>query len=218
MIETYSLAKLGRGYKLSKNITLGEFASKGADGSEPTPVDLELIEKVQQMRDLLGAAVHINSGYRTVKHNAAVGGVAGSYHTKGMAADIYFDGVSDEVAAQCAEYVGFGGIGLYPGRIHVDTRPGRYRYRKPGRDYIAVDGFPGFMPPAPEPETTERESEMRYKTVEELPEWAKPTITRLADKGLLAGRGEAGLDLSEDMIRLLIINDRAGVYARPCCK
>ncbi len=150
MIEQYSLAKLGRNYKLSENITLGEFASKGADGSEPTLVDMELIRKIQCMRDLLGAPVHFNSGFRTVKHNAAVGGVAGSYHTKGMAADIYFDGVSDEVAAQCAEYVDFGGIGRYPGRIHVDTRPGRYRYRKPGKDYITVAGFPGYVPSVPE--------------------------------------------------------------------
>ncbi len=158
MVKQYSLVKLGRGYKLSKNITLGEFASKGADGSEPTLVDPELIEKIQQMRDLLGAPVHFNSGFRTVKHNAAVGGVAGSYHTKGMAADIWFgntfaDRIPDEEAARCAEYVSFGGIGLYPGRIHVDTRPGRYRYRKPGKDYITVAGFPGYVPPAaPEPE------------------------------------------------------------------
>ncbi len=157
-IVFYSLAKLGASYKIMANITLGELASKGSDGSEPTPVDMVLAAKIQQMRDLLGKPVHINSVYRTVKHNASVGGVAGSYHTQGMAADIWFgdtfaDRIPDEEAAQCAEYVGFGGIGLYPGRIHVDTRPGRYRYRKPGKDYITVAGFPGYaLPVAPEPE------------------------------------------------------------------
>jgi hypothetical protein len=56
------------------------------------------------------------------------------------------------------------------------------------------------------------ETEMRYKTVAEMPDWAKATIQKLMDKGLLAGKGEAGLDLSEDMIRMFIINDRAGLY------
>ena len=44
-----------------------------------------------------------------------------------------------------------------------------------------------------------------------MPEWARPTIQKLADKGLLKG-GENGLNLTEELMRLLVINDRAGVY------
>lgn len=51
----------------------------------------------------------------------------------------------------------------------------------------------------------------RYQTVEELPEWAKPTITKLVKLGWLQGDG-AGLELSYDMVRLLVVNDRAGLY------
>lgn len=46
----------------------------------------------------------------------------------------------------------------------------------------------------------------RYKTVEEMPEYAQAPIQDLIDRGILAGKGgELGLDLSEDMIRMLIL-------------
>lgn len=53
----------------------------------------------------------------------------------------------------------------------------------------------------------------RYNTLEEVPGWARPLIARLIDKGYLSGGTDGkGLDLTDDMIRLLAINDRAGVY------
>lgn len=53
--------------------------------------------------------------------------------------------------------------------------------------------------------------EVRYNTVEECPGWARETIQKLIDKGYLGGNGQ-GLDLSHDMVRVLVIQDRAGVY------
>ena len=47
---------------------------------------------------------------------------------------------------------------------------------------------------------------------ENMPEWAVPTIQKLVDKGLLKGDEEGKLGLTEDLMRMLIINDRAGVY------
>jgi len=47
-----------------------------------------------------------------------------------------------------------------------------------------------------------------------------PTITKLVDMGLLNGSGRdtqgnvQGLDLTQDMIRMFVVNDRAGVYDR----
>lgn len=60
----------------------------------------------------------------------------------------------------------------------------------------------------------------RYNTVGDMPEWAKPTIIKLVDAHRLNGGGSAhdsdgrpaDLDLSLDMLRLLVINDRAGLY------
>jgi N-acetylmuramoyl-L-alanine amidase len=54
--------------------------------------------------------------------------------------------------------------------------------------------------------------EVRYKDIADIPEWGKKTVRKLLDRSLLAGKGEAGLDLSEDMLRLFVVNDRAGLY------
>ena len=51
----------------------------------------------------------------------------------------------------------------------------------------------------------------RYKHPEELPAWARNTIQKLLDKGFLQGNG-VGLDLSYDMVRMLVILDRAGMF------
>lgn len=53
--------------------------------------------------------------------------------------------------------------------------------------------------------------EVRYNTVDECPDWARETIQKLVDKEYLNGTGE-GLDLSADMVRLLVILDRAGAF------
>ena len=75
------------------------------------------------------------------------------------------------------------------------------------------------------PETEEKEdetapSEKRYNTMAEVPDWARQTILGLIAKGCIQGSGTAydedgnpaDMDLSHDMIRLLVMNDRAGVY------
>lgn len=59
----------------------------------------------------------------------------------------------------------------------------------------------------------EEKTEMRYQTVQECPDWARPTVKKLIGKGYLSGDGK-GLDLSHDMVRMLVINDRAGVYEK----
>lgn len=60
-------------------------------------------------------------------------------------------------------------------------------------------------------ERKEEEEEMKkFNTIDEIPEWGKATIQRLVDSGLLKGTGE-GLGISEDMLRILVILDRANV-------
>ena len=61
--------------------------------------------------------------------------------------------------------------------------------------------------------------EMRYNTLDDMPEWALPTIQKMINKGYLGGSGAKDadgnpieLDLSLDMIRVFVINDRAGLY------
>ena len=51
-----------------------------------------------------------------------------------------------------------------------------------------------------------------YKTYEDCPEWAKPTVSKLVRLGLLKGDENQHLDLEHNMLRGLVINDRAGLY------
>ena len=49
----------------------------------------------------------------------------------------------------------------------------------------------------------------RYKTIEEMPVYAQDDIEQLVNDGILSGKGgELGLDLTEDMIRILILTKR----------
>ena len=50
-------------------------------------------------------------------------------------------------------------------------------------------------------------SDGHYHTFEELPDWAKPTIRELMDVDALRGR-EGDLDLSDDLLRSLVVNKR----------
>lgn len=57
------------------------------------------------------------------------------------------------------------------------------------------------------------EHKMIYAWVDDnMPAWAKPTITKLINKGYLKGDEEGKLNLDDNMLRMLVINDRAGIY------
>lgn len=45
-----------------------------------------------------------------------------------------------------------------------------------------------------------------------LPNYAKPTIKKLINKGYLNGDSSGRLDLSGDMLRILVILDRSGAF------
>jgi len=106
--------------KLSKNFTLSEFACN--DGSKEITIDYELIDKLQQLRDMLGKPVKITSGYRTATYNKKCGGIPTSNHLIGKAADIKVSHMTPLELAKVADTLGFKGIGVYPTFTHVDTQ------------------------------------------------------------------------------------------------
>ena len=59
---------------------------------------------------------------------------------------------------------------------------------------------------------------VRYKTVNELPEWAKEPMQGLMDAGAMAGDGNGNIDLSDDMVRVLTIMKRYVDENRCCLK
>lgn len=102
------------------NFKIKEFACK--DGSDKILVDCELVEKLQIMRKHFGRPLIINSAYRTIEHNKAVGGACDSRHLFGTAADIYISGVTMKEIADFAKAIDFRGVGTYKNFVHVDVR------------------------------------------------------------------------------------------------
>ena len=87
--------------RLSKNFTLAELTATSHRKLQDTPT-LDVIQNLQKLcvhvlqplRDTVGAPVYINSGYRSKRLNARVGGVPNSYHLLGKAADIHCDNLA----------------------------------------------------------------------------------------------------------------------------
>jgi len=72
-------------------------------------------------RHKAGIPFVITSGYRCPSHNRAVGGVANSAHTKGLAADIACSDERSRGYIIGALYeASFNRIGIHPDFIHVD--------------------------------------------------------------------------------------------------
>lgn len=141
-IKTYS--KKDDGAKLiAPNFKVSEFACK--DGTDEILIDYDLAVLLQSIRDHFGRAVVITSGYRTPEYNKKVGGATGSYHTKGMAADIYISGIDPLVIGlYAAELLGTtGGIEIGDGYCHIDTRTDRWRAftASGGASYTTVSDF-----------------------------------------------------------------------------
>jgi len=108
--------------RVERNFKAAEFYCHCGE-CQKQKIDSDLIALLQEFRDRVGVAVKISSGYRCPAHNATIpNAVKGSYHTKGMAADIKVVGFTPAALAKIAEEVGFKGIGTYHNRIHVDVR------------------------------------------------------------------------------------------------
>lgn len=57
------------------------------------------------------------------------------------------------------------------------------------------------------------ENKMIYNYIDKnMPDWAKPTIQKLVDKKLLVGNEKGELGLTEEMLKIYVVNDRAGLY------
>ena len=123
--------------QLTKNFHIDEFRSK--DGAQ-TPEDvkhnlLELAQNLQVLRDYLDEPIYVNSGYRSPAHNAAVKGVKGSKHLKGIAADIRTKTYTPSALAEIIEYLikegkmKQGGIGVYKTFVHYDIRGTKARWQ-----------------------------------------------------------------------------------------
>lgn len=155
-VKTY---KKSAAKRLSGNFQLSEFKCKGKNCCSSTLLDERLVELLQKLREKLGTAVNVNSGYRCRRHNAAVGGTAASNHVKGKAADIIVPGVEPAEVAKAAESVGFKGIILYTKKkfVHVAVRDTKSFRKNTGARIVDVQTFGGSEPcPYAEPASAVR--------------------------------------------------------------
>ncbi|MFF7475016.1 D-Ala-D-Ala carboxypeptidase family metallohydrolase [Streptomyces sp. NPDC008092] len=92
--------------------------------------------KLEALRKKLGdKPITVNSGFRSIAHNAEIGGASDSMHLYGTAADLDVPGVATKTVYQKAETCGFSGLETYTvDHQHVDSRADL------GRDWWWEDG------------------------------------------------------------------------------
>jgi len=122
--------------RLTKNFNLSEFDCK--DGTEmPSELltnVLELAENLQVLRDFVRVPIKINSSYRSLSHNANVGGSKSSQHLFAKAADIVIESKSPEQVANIIKALisegkmKQGGISAYNTFTHYDIRGHKARW------------------------------------------------------------------------------------------
>ena len=104
----------------------GEFACKHCGDLPEAGMDQRLMEVLDRLREKIGEPLTVSSGYRCQTHNRRVGGAPNSYHTRGMAADVYInsDNFSVHQIKQMALESGADTAVAYPseGFVHIDMR------------------------------------------------------------------------------------------------
>ena len=112
--------------QITKNFHSDEFACK--DGSKKILIDVDLVSVLQKIRDELGSAITVNSGYRTEEYNRRpdINGAKNSYHLKGRAFDISSKAADPYKLAKLAERQGIKGIIRYLTFTHIDSRETKY--------------------------------------------------------------------------------------------
>lgn len=91
------------------------------------PMDVAFMEKLNALRDKWGHPLVVTSGARCKWWNDKILGAKGSQHLLGRAADLAVANTNESCSLHAlAEQLGFGGVEIGKGFIHVDTGPKRH--------------------------------------------------------------------------------------------
>lgn len=114
--------------QITAHFDTSEFACKCGTCVENS-IDSAFVEKLEDVRIQFGKPISVSSGYRCPSHNKDVGGVSGSSHPAGIAADIQPEEKTKENFDTLYNllYTKFDNIGdgRNKGFIHVDDRPAK---------------------------------------------------------------------------------------------
>lgn len=136
-VVTYSYKKDGETF-LSPHFQVKEFASIGGSTiySDGVLISGELVNMLEMLFNKLNCtSIVINSGYRTVAHDKAVGGSGSGQHVLGKAVDIVCRNkngiINSKIVCCVAADLGFGGVANISTKyqaVHVDVRTGNKYY------------------------------------------------------------------------------------------
>ena len=102
---------------LTTNFSKDEFKCPCCDVSG---INVGFVLRLQLARDRIGQSMTINSGYRCLSRNRAVGGVDSSSHCQGLAADIRCTNSVDRMVLLSILPEFFNRIGIASNFVHVD--------------------------------------------------------------------------------------------------
>jgi len=103
-----------------KYFTLDEFKCQETGENE---IKEEFVTCLDALRDACGFAFTITSGYRSPRHSIEMAKSKPGQHTLGIAADIAVTGGNQRfIIVDNAIKLGFSGIGVAKGFVHVDIR------------------------------------------------------------------------------------------------
>jgi len=104
-----------------KYFSRDEFACQVTGENE---IEDELILALDELREACGFPFVITSGYRSSQHPIELGKIKPGTHAQGIAADIAVSsGIQRHTIVKKAIELGFSGIGVANGFVHVDVRP-----------------------------------------------------------------------------------------------
>ena len=97
---------------------------------------------------------------------------------------------------------------------HADVEHWFPRHGKSMDDFradVAAELAPKPEPdPGPKPDPEEDDEMKYYKTLDEVPEYYRPTVEKLVEAGALRGTAEDVLNVSEEFCRTMTVLDRLG--------
>jgi uncharacterized protein YcbK (DUF882 family) len=119
-----------RSTRLSASFTVGELARSGGERFDRARIDPALVACLQKLRDHVGKAVTVTSGYRPYRYNEALytkryrGTPTRSRHSSGQAADVRIGGMSGmQVVKAAIDACGSDlGVGIADTYGHIDIR------------------------------------------------------------------------------------------------
>lgn len=93
----------------------------------------------------------------------------------------------------------------------IDNKSGFGLFILPEPDSIEISRY---INTKGEDETMSEENKntKTYKTLEDIPAWGKPTVEKLVNKKAIQGDENGDLNISNDLLRILVIHDRLELY------